>query len=33
MFKIINRLYGIEMKKLEINSYSEDVEIYEVSKN
>lgn len=33
MFKIINKLYGIEMKKLEINSYSEDVEIYEVSKN
>jgi oligopeptidase A len=33
MFEIINRLYGIEMKKIETESYNKDVEVYEVSKD
>jgi len=33
MFEIVNRLYGIEMKKLDTKSYHDDVEIYEVSRN
>lgn len=33
MFETIEKLYGIEMKKLEIESYDKDVEIYEVSKD
>lgn len=32
MFEIIHKLYGIEMKKIEIESYDEDVSVYEVSK-
>lgn len=32
MFEIVQRLYGIEMKKLDNNSYHNDVEVYEVSR-
>jgi len=33
MFQIIYKLYGLEMKKLDTQSYNEDVAIYEVSRN
>ena len=33
MFKIIDTLYGLTMKKLEIQSYNDDVQVYEVSRN
>ncbi len=33
MFKIIQKLYGVEMKKLDRECYHTDVEIYEVSKD
>lgn len=33
MFDITKRLYNIDMKKLDISSYHDDVEVYEVSRN
>jgi len=30
MFEIINRLYGIEMREVDVESYNEDVQVYEV---
>lgn len=30
MFEIVEKLYGIEMKKVEQEMYNEDVEVYEV---
>jgi Zn-dependent oligopeptidase len=33
MFEIVHRLYGIEMKKLDIQMHHEDVQVYEVSRN
>jgi len=33
MFETVERLYGIEMKKIDTESYHEEVELYEVYKN
>ncbi len=33
MFTIIDKLYGLKVKKLDIKSYHEDAQVYEVSKN
>lgn len=33
MFRVIGKLYGVEMKKIELESYSDDVEVYEVWKD